>query len=91
LAGDVTVVNGFPLEAPSTKTFRAQLDGLNISAKKVLIVDVKPSRELALSARNLPKVEVQSVAALHTYDVLAARHIVITEEAAARLEERLGQ
>ena len=36
-------------------------------------------------------VEVRSVAALNTYDVLAARHVVMSEEAAARLEEKLGK
>jgi len=66
------------------------LDVLGAS-QKVLIVDVKPSRELVLSARNLPGVEVRSVAGLHTYDVLASRHVILSEEAAARLEERLGR
>jgi len=90
IAGAMTVVKEFPLKAPSTKTFRNQLDGLGVS-DRVLVVDVKPSPELTLSARNLPKVEVRSVAALHTYDVLAARHVILTEDAVARLEERLGQ
>ncbi len=88
--GALVLVTGFPLESPSTKKFRAQLDELKFT-KRVLIVDVKPSRELVLSARNLPGVEVRSVAALHTYDVLAARHIALSEEAAARLEEKLGR
>lgn len=90
LGGAMTVVNGFPLEAPSTKVFRSQLQELGIKGK-ILVVDVQPSRELTLSARNLPDVEIQSVAALHCYDVLAARHVVISENAVSRLEERLGQ
>lgn len=88
--GALVLVTGFPLESPSTKKFRAQLDELKFT-KRVLIVDVKPSRELVLSARNLPGVEVRSVSALHTYDILAARHIALSEEAAARLEEKLGR
>ena len=36
-------------------------------------------------------VKVLSAAALHTYDVLAASHIILSEDAVARLEERLGQ
>lgn len=89
-AGDMTIVAGFPLEAPSTKKFRAQLDVLGVAAN-VLIVDRTPSRELVLSARNLPGVEVRSVARLHTYDVLAARHVILSEEAVAGLEEKLAQ
>ncbi|MFQ5791545.1 MAG: 50S ribosomal protein L4 [Acidobacteriota bacterium] len=88
--GAVTMVKGFLLEVPSTKAFRAQLEALG-ARDRVLVVDVKPSRELVLSARNLPGVEVLSVAGLHTYDVLAARHLVLSEEAAVLLEERLGR
>jgi large subunit ribosomal protein L4 len=89
-AGEMTVVAAFPLEVPSTKAFREQLDSLGLS-EKILVVDVKPPRELVLSARNLPGVEIRSVAALSTYDVLAARHVVLSEEAVARLEEKLGK
>ncbi len=85
----VTLVNGFPLEAPSTRTFKSQLDGILSESKRLLVVDVRPSEALSLSARNLPFVEVRSVAALHCYDVLAAQHVVLSEEAASVLEERL--
>jgi ribosomal protein L4 len=34
---------------------------------------------------------VKSVAGLHAYDVLAARKILLSEEAAAQLEERLSR
>jgi ribosomal protein L4 len=57
----------------------------------VLLVEVSPSEALHLSARNLPKVEVRSVAGLHAYDVLAARKVLLSEEAAALLTERLAR
>ena len=90
--GGVTVVKEFELESPSTKRLKEQLDGLGLTSKpsRVLLVDVKPSRELVLSARNLPRVEVRSVASLHTYQVLAAKHVVLSEEAVTHLEQRLG-
>lgn len=87
--GSVTVVKELALESPSTKRLKAQLDGLGLTSR-VLLVDVKPSRELVLSARNLPSVDVRSVASLHTYQVLAARHVVFSEEAVTQLEQRLG-
>jgi large subunit ribosomal protein L4 len=87
----VTVVSGLGPEKPITKTLKGQLDGLGVLGGRVLVVDVKPSDALSLSARNLPKVEVRSVAGLSAYDVLAARKVVISEEAAARLEERLSR
>ena len=87
--GVVLVINEFDLEKPSAKRLRAQLDELGAN-KGTLLVDVKPNRELLLSARNLPGVEVRSVAALHTYEVLAARHVFLSEDAVTHLEQRLG-
>ena len=87
--GVVLVINEFDLEKPSAKRLRAQLDELG-ATKGTLLVDVKPNRELLLSARNLPGVEVRSVAALHTYEVLAARHVFLSEDAVSHLEQRLG-
>ena len=89
--GSLVVVPSFPLEAPSTKTFKGQLNALGLEGVRVLVVDNKPSDALRLSARNLERVEVSSVAALHTYDVLLARKVVLSEEAAAGLEERLSK
>ena len=85
----VTLVKGFPLKSPSTKTFKSQVEGLVSEYRRLLVVDVRPSKALTLSARNLPLVEVRSVAALHCYDVLVAEHVVLSEEAAHALEERL--
>jgi large subunit ribosomal protein L4 len=87
----VTVVSGLGLEKPSTKTLKGQLDNLGLLSGPVLVVDVKPSEALHLSARNLRKVEVRSVTALHAYDVLAARKVLLSEEAATSLEERLSR
>ncbi len=87
----VTVVHGLGPDKPSTKTLKGRLDDLGVLPGRVLLVEVKPSESLHLSARNLPKVEVKSVAGLHAYDVLAARKILLSEEAAAQLEERLSR
>jgi len=87
--GGVTVVKEFDLGSPSTKRLKEQLEGLGMS-ERVLLVEVKPTRELVLSARNLPKVEVGAAAALQTYQIMLARHIILSEEAATYLEQRLG-
>jgi large subunit ribosomal protein L4 len=87
----LTVVSGLPPEKPSAKTLKGRLDGLGAAAGRVLLVDVKPSEALHLSARNLPKVEVRSVASLHAYDVLLAKKVLLSEEAATELEERLSR
>ena len=87
----LTVVQGLGPDKPSTKTLKGRLDELGVLPGRVLLVEVKPSEALHLSARNLPKVEVKSVAGLHAYDVLAARKILLSEEAAAMLTERLSR
>lgn len=87
----VSVATGLELSKPSTKTLKTKLEALGVLSGRVLVVDDKPSEALYLSARNLPKVEVRSVAALHTYDVLAARKIVLSERAASMLEEKLAR
>lgn len=87
--GALTVYTSFPLVAPSTKTLKGQLKALGVETK-ALLVDVKPSRELALSARNLPGVEVSSVAGLTAHAILNARQILLSEAAVLRLEERLS-
>jgi large subunit ribosomal protein L4 len=87
----LTVVQGLGPDKPSTKALKGKLDGLGVLTGKVLLVEVKPSDALSLSARNLPKVEVRSVAGLHAYDVLAAKRIVLSEDAAAMLTERLSR
>jgi large subunit ribosomal protein L4 len=87
----VLVVNGLGPDKPSTKTLNGRLRELGVTSGRVLLVDVKPSEALQLSARNLPRVDVRSVAGLHAYDVLHARKVLLTEEAAASLTERLSR
>jgi large subunit ribosomal protein L4 len=85
----VTVVPSLAWEAPSTKSLRQKFEQIGVGVDRVLVVDLKPSEGLYLSARNLQKVEVRSAASLHAYDVLAARKVILSEEAALNLEERL--
>lgn len=64
--------------------------GRRTEKARTLIVDMSPSRELRLSARNLPDVEVRSVQGLNAYLVLAAGKIFLSEAAASHLEESLA-
>lgn len=89
--GALSIVSSLAMDAPSTKTLAGRLREIGAEDGLVLLVDTKPSEALYLSARNLPRVEVRSVTALHTYDLLAARKILLSEEAASSLEERLSR
>ncbi|HSF20120.1 MAG TPA: 50S ribosomal protein L4 [Vicinamibacteria bacterium] len=87
----LSVASGLELERPSTKTLKKRLEAMGVVPGRVLVVDERPSETLYLSARNLPQVDVRSVAALNAYHVLAAQRIVLSEQAVARLEERLSR
>jgi large subunit ribosomal protein L4 len=85
----LTVVNSLSMDKPSTKALKARLEQMELPSDRVLFIDIKPNEALSLSARNLQRVEVRSALALQTYDVLAARKVIISEEAVSALEERL--
>ena len=86
--GAVTVVEAFAVEAPKTKVLKGLLAKLGIAGRAV-VVDHHPADALVLSGRNLPGVKVVADSHLTAYDVLDCKHLVVTQEAIDKLEERL--
>ena len=86
--GAVTVVEAFAVEAPKTKVLKGLLAKLGIAGKAV-VVDHQPADALVLSGRNLRDVKVVAESHLTAYDVLDCKHLVVTQEAIDKLEERL--
>jgi large subunit ribosomal protein L4 len=86
--GAFRVIDSFPVEAPKTRILRGILDKLGILGKAVL-VDHEPTDNLILSGRNIPGLRVVAVTHLTVYDVLDCRHLVVSQEALGKLEERL--
>lgn len=87
-AGHVLVLDAVKLEAPKTKAFVALLGALGLKGT-TLIVDAQVDRNLALSARNIPNLELATGADLNTYQVLRPDHVVITKGALEVLGSRL--
>jgi large subunit ribosomal protein L4 len=56
---------------------------------KAVIVDHDPADALVLSSRNLPGVRVIADTHLTAYDALDCAHLLVSQEAVERLEERL--
>ena len=83
----ITVVENFTFEAPKTKDFVAMTKSLQVADKKPLIVLADANKNVYLSARNLPKVNVVTVSELSTYIVLNAKTLVLTEDAVAAVEQ----
>jgi large subunit ribosomal protein L4 len=88
--GDLKVISAFQLGGPKTKDFVATLKQLD-ATKKVLLVETAENRNLELSARNLPGVEVVRSHEVHPYHLLGANRILLTQAAASKLSEALAK
>jgi large subunit ribosomal protein L4 len=88
--GALTVVDGLGLEAPKTKLLLAALAGLGLGDASVLVVIGGADAALELAARNLRRVDVLRAEGLNVYDVLRHERLVVTQDALARIHERLG-
>jgi large subunit ribosomal protein L4 len=86
--GKIIVVDKFELDEIKTKLMVKALAELKVNSALVVIPqsDVKIER----SARNLPKIKVLRVEGLNVYDLLRYEHLILTEGALKRLEERLA-
>lgn len=82
----LVVVEDFNMEEPKTKSFIEILNNLKISDKKVLMVMPEVNKNVYLSARNLQRTKVAVASDVHTYGVLDAGVMVVTESALAKME-----
>jgi large subunit ribosomal protein L4 len=87
--GAVKVVEAFGVDEPKTRLLKGLLAKLGVVGKAV-VVDHQPSDALVLSGRNLPGVKVVAESHLTAYDVVDCRHLVVSQEAIDKLEERLA-
>ena len=87
--GRVVVLTDLKMAAPKTKDLYTFLKTMGMQ-DGALIVTADPEPNLVLSARNIPGVKVTVAKDLSTYDVVAAKHLLITEDAVKKLEEVLA-
>ena len=88
--GELKVVTGFSLGEVKTKAFASTLKKLD-ATKKVLLVETGDNRNLELSARNMPGVEVVKSHEVHPYLLLDAGRVLLTQAAASKLSESLAK
>lgn len=86
---NIKILDEIKLERPQTKEMIRILNNLKIN-KKVLVVTAEKDENLEKSVRNIPGVKPATVSALNTYDLMAYPVLVITKEAADRIEEVLA-
>jgi len=88
--GAITVVEDLGVEEFKTRRVREILEALSLGGHSVLIVIGEKDEKLEVSARNLPNTCVLRVAGLNVYDVLRHEKLLLTKDAVAAIEARLG-
>ena len=85
----VMVLEDFSFDSPKTKQIIDLVNNLKLSDKKLLLVMKESDKNVYLSARNLGKVNVQTVTGVNTYNVLNANVLLFTESALAMFDNNL--
>lgn len=76
---EIVVVEDFNLEAPKTKEFLKIAKNLKLDDKKLLLVLANQNKNVYLSARNLPSVNIMTASDVNTYALLNNNVLVLTE------------
>lgn len=87
--GEVAVADGFPTDKPSTKQAVQVLAALGMD-KSALVVTDGIDRNLYLSLRNVPYVDVAPVSDLNAHQVLLRHNLVLTPAAMDALQKRMA-
>lgn len=85
--GNVYVIDDLSFSEPKTKTVAELLKKLNLSDRKVLVINGKTDANLYRSVRNLAKAECTTVEQLNVYQVLEAEVILVTASGLGALAE----
>ncbi|MDQ7788305.1 MAG: 50S ribosomal protein L4 [Thermodesulfovibrionales bacterium] len=84
--GEIIFIDSLSVDKPKTKDIVTILRNLGLQEKSVLIVLPEKDDAIILSARNIPGVSVMRAVDLNTYEVLAYNMLLMTKEAAKKLE-----
>lgn len=88
-SGAVQVIDELKFDAPKTSQFAAVVKALGIEKSAIFVLD-QVDFNTALSARNLPNIELTSADRLNAFELLRFGRIVITRAAMEKLEARLA-
>lgn len=85
----IIIMESFDFEKPKTKDFKSILNSLELDGKKATFVMSSTNKNVYLSARNLPRVNIITDTALNTYTVMNSDKIVFIEGTIEELEANL--
>jgi large subunit ribosomal protein L4 len=86
-AGQILVVEDFNFDAPKTKKFMEIMQCLGVLGKKTVLVTAGIEKEVLLSSRNVPKVQVTRACDLNTYQVMNTSALVLSESSIEKIVE----
>ncbi|TAE90996.1 MAG: 50S ribosomal protein L4, partial [Runella slithyformis] len=86
----ISVIEDFTFESPKTKQYLEMLSALSLSNKKTLLILSSYDKNVYLSGRNIPKVNVSIADDVNTYDLINAEVLLISEGAVSKLENLLN-
>jgi large subunit ribosomal protein L4 len=89
IAGDVLIAEEIKVAAPKTREFVSFLKS-QTDERKVLLIGTQFDEATYKAARNIQPVLLNTAAEVNTEQLLAFRKIIVTNEALARLAERLA-
>lgn len=83
----IIVVEDFAFETPKTKEFVKFAKNIQVADKKVVMVLSDQNKNVYLSARNLPNVEIVTASSLNTYKIMNNRSLILSESSVAVINE----
>ncbi|MDZ7755480.1 50S ribosomal protein L4 [Rhodohalobacter sp.] len=83
------IVEDFSYEAPKTKQIIELLTALKLDGKKVLLLTPENDKNIFISARNIPGVNVLEASKPSTYEIMKADVVVFQESAITVLENSI--
>lgn len=87
----ITVLENVNFEAPKTKLYLDLLNNFKISDKKTLLVLSESNKSVYLSSRNLKHTKVVLASNLSTYDILKAKHMLISVDSIEKIDAILSE
>jgi large subunit ribosomal protein L4 len=87
--GKLMVVEGFELDEAKTNAFRKTLGKLGIGKTALLVDGAKENRNLTLSSRNIPGVELVPGSQVHPYHLLRYETAIFSKPALEKLQDSL--
>jgi large subunit ribosomal protein L4 len=88
--GRLTIVDKWDVSEVKTKPVALIIGALNTKGGSAVVVDTATNDKLRLSARNIGNALFLPPEGVNVYDILRHDHLILTQQAARALEERLS-